>query len=943
MAKKKRRHYIKLNNKIKELFGGLPFDEAAERLPDEELMELMLLLEQQPPTLEREEMIRTLRRLWSDGEFAVRKTIVDYLNARRKKHRPGKTDSSVKATDKVETILGLLEDVDLSPDEEQILLESFLDQRRAKITREKLLAKLEYLRRLKKIRELETRLEVNFNENNQMEFTAPFTLKLEHTDFSKHLLVRSRPIDLSLLESEEEASWTEELQRLKEEAIRAKEEEIDLFLSTLRNHRYLTEEEILRFLRRMPVDGELRHAPIDDSVLERILHETDPKLYLIDSGDHYLIEREKDHEIFGTLLRYRLSLSYEKNFLTAAVWESRDLPILDDLEALNTSTVEQFRAAVESLTERMAQHAQGLELEPGIIERFILQFLEPQIVASGRLKIKEKTKRRILYHFDEYLRPLREKRMREELLAKTIRDFKRLFPIARRLKRRIIFHAGPTNSGKTYAALEKLKKAESGYYLAPLRLLALEGYEKLKEAGIPCSLITGEEEIIDEESTHISSTIEMLNMEVEVERCVIDEIQMIDDRDRGWAWANALIGAPAKEVILTGSENAVTAVEEICAYLGEELEIVRFERKNPLEVMAHPVPARKIEPGTAIVAFSRKEVLTLKQQLSTRYRTSVVYGNLSPEVRREEARRFREGESEVLVATDAIAMGLNLPIRTILFARDNKFDGLRRRELTTAEILQIAGRAGRYGIHEHGHVGALDAATLLTIREKFHAPLPPIRPPFSVMASLEHVLLIGEILETDRLQEILEFFAENMEFEGPFQAANIESMMEIAAIVDEYELDLRSRYHLACAPVSIGSPYIDSVFHRYLAHLERGEAVPYIPPRDLPEHAYTNEELLNAEDRVKEVSLYLWLSFKFREQFPDTQRARDARERLNRFIEDSLKKGDFVKRCRRCGKELDFSYRFSICESCYLKGRRGGGKSWRRRRKDVQRERSAKA
>jgi ATP-dependent RNA helicase SUPV3L1/SUV3 len=926
MAKKKRRHYIKLNNRIKELFGGLPFDEAAGTLGDDELMELMLLLDQQLPELEREEMIRALRRLWSDGEFSVRKQIVDYLSARRKKGAKSPAPSSgTKVKDKVERILELLDDVELSADEEEALLDAFLETRRAKITREKLLNKLHYLRRQRKIRELERALEVHFNVRDEMEFTAEFLIALEHFDFTRHLLVRSRPVDPQWLESEGEDRLLERLRELKEEAIREKREEIALFLSTLRNHRYLSEEEIHRFLRRMPLDGELRHAPIDDEVLERILHSLDPGLYLIDSGEHFIIERERSLELYGAILPYRLNLSYEKNFLYAAVWESRELPIPDDLESLDETTVEQFLAAVESLAERMREQAEGLELEKGVTERFILQFLEPQVLASGRLKIKEKTRRRILYHFSEYLRPLKEKRMREELLAKTIRDFKQLFPLARRLKRRIVFHAGPTNSGKTHAALEKLKAAETGYYLAPLRLLALEGYENLREAGVPCSLITGEEEIIDEESTHISSTIEMLNMEVEVERCVIDEIQMIDDRDRGWAWANALIGAPAKEVILTGSANALKAVEEICDYLGEELEVIHFERMNPLELMNHPVPARKIKPGTAVVAFSRKEVLSLKQQLSTRYRTSVVYGNLSPEVRREEARRFREGESEILVATDAIAMGLNLPIRTILFARDNKFDGLRRRELTSSEILQIAGRAGRYGIHEHGYVGALDAATLLTIREKFHAPLPEIRPPFSVMASLEHVLLIGEILETDRLLEILEFFAENMEFEGPFRAANIESMMEVAAIVDEYELDLRSRYHLACAPVSIGSPWIESVFHRYLTHLEKGEAVPYIPPRELPDHAVTNEELLNAEDRVKEVSLYLWLSFKFRDRFPDTEKARQARERLNRFIENSLKKGDFVKRCRRCGRELDFSYRFSICESCYLKGKKGSG------------------
>jgi ATP-dependent RNA helicase SUPV3L1/SUV3 len=532
----------------------------------------------------------------------------------------------------------------------------------------------------------------------------------------------------------------------------------------------------------------------------------------------------------------------------------------------------------------------------------------------------------------EYLKPFKEKHLREELLAKTIRDFKNLFPLARSLKRKIIFHVGPTNSGKTYAAMQELKNADTGYYLAPLRLLALEGYESLRKDGVAISLITGEEEIIDEESTHISSTIEMLNNAVDVECCVIDEIQMINDRDRGWAWANALIGVPAHRVILTGSTDALNAVIELCNYLEEELEIREFQRMNPLEMLSTPTPLNKVEKQTAVVAFSRKEVLSLKQQLSLDYRVSVVYGNLSPEVRREEARRFREGESDILVATDAIAMGLNLPIKTILFAKDNKFDGLRRRELTPSEVLQISGRAGRYGIEEKGFVGALDTAALKTIEKQFHTPLTDIELPFSVMASLEHVLLIGEILETDNILDILSFFAENMEFDGPFQAANIDSMLEVAAIVSEYHLDLKTRYYLSCAPASISSPYIESVFHRYIRNIEKGSQVLYLPPRDLPEFAQTNDMLLNAEDRVREISLYLWLSFKFPESFQDTQKAIDARIRLNRFIENSLKKGHFVKKCHRCGKVLDFSYRFSICDSCHAKGKRGE-KSYRSRRR----------
>ncbi len=110
------------------------------------------------------------------------------------------------------------------------------------------------------------------------------------------------------------------------------------------------------------------------------------------------------------------------------------------------------------------------------------------------------------------------------------------------MKREIIFHVGPTNSGKTYSALEELKRGDSGYYLAPLRLLALEGYENLIDGGLNASLITGEEEIIDEESTHIASTVEMMNSDVEVDVAVIDEVQMVSDRDRGWAWVNAIIG-----------------------------------------------------------------------------------------------------------------------------------------------------------------------------------------------------------------------------------------------------------------------------------------------------------------------------------------------------------------------------------------------------------------
>ncbi len=931
MAKKKRKYLIKLNNKVRNYFDGLPFDEGIATLDDERLVALSMLLELELPSLSRDEMIRALRRAWSEGDHVQREHIVRYLLQEEKpEHKP---KSSPAPLDKVGKILMILESIEHTKSEENRILESFIETKSSKVTEEKVLRKLTYIRLQSRLKKLEESIDASLNALNEMEFYQSYTFQMKEVDFSKLLLTQSEVLDMEKLWDLEDDAIVEALEREKEKTIIQKQKTIDLFIDHVeRYHPWLSEEQMIQYIKQMSPDTDLYHIPLSFDLVENILMRVNEKYELLESTDHFIIEKPKTFMLFGEKIHYQISVSYAKELLFGTIWRGEELPVAEDLNQVNEELLSHFNLAVDALYDHMLELSEGLNIEESKLESFIIQFLSPQIKTSQTLKLKEKSKRRILYHYSEYLKPLKEKRMREELLAKTIRDFKNLFPLARSLKRKIIFHVGPTNSGKTYEALQKLKAADTGYYLAPLRLLALEGYENLKKEGVPVSLITGEEEIIDEESTHISSTIEMLNNSVDVEVCVIDEIQMIDDRDRGWAWANALIGAPAKTVILTGSSNALSAVVELCKYLDEALEVITFERMNPLTLLDTSTPLSKVEKQSAVIAFSRREVLSFKQQLSAKHRVSVVYGNLSPEVRREEARRFREGESDILVATDAIAMGLNLPIKTILFAKDNKFDGLRRRELTPSEVLQISGRAGRYGIHENGFVGALDDTALQTISKQFHTPLTDIELPFSVMANLEHVLLIGEILETDTLMDILTFFAENMEFDGPFEAANIESMLEIATIVDEYNLDLKTRYHLSCAPASISSPYIESVFHRYIRNIEKGSEVLYIPPRDLPAFAQTNDMLLNAEDRVREISLYLWLSFKFPDYFKDTQKAIDARVRLNHFIENSLKKGHFVKKCRRCGKVLDFSYRFSICDSCHSRGKRGE-KTYRSRRR----------
>jgi ATP-dependent RNA helicase SUPV3L1/SUV3 len=469
-------------------------------------------------------------------------------------------------------------------------------------------------------------------------------------------------------------------------------------------------------------------------------------------------------------------------------------------------------------------------------------------------------------------------------------DLKDTYPTARQMKRKLYFFVGPTNSGKTYSAMQELIKADCGIYLAPLRLLALENYEFLKEQSINSSLITGEEEIFDEDSTHICSTIEMLNFELETDVCVIDEVQMLEDDDRGWAWVNAIIGAPSSKVIMTGSVNALDAIKKIATYLGEELEIIKFQRKNPLEVLKKAIPFREISKGTALIAFSRKEVLKIKSKLSKFFNISVLYGNLSPEVRREEAKRFREGKTNLLIATDAIAMGLNLPIKTILFTTDTKFDGVENRKLTPNEVIQIAGRAGRYGHHEQGFIGATSPSVLQHIDKMFHSPMKTIKPPFKVKATTDQIESFASHLGTKDITKILKFYSKNMKFSGPFKATNISNMIELAQILDKKQaLSLEEKYILAGAPINTKSPLIRDAFFTYVNAIIKNKPCDYRLQISLKTLAQTELDLLRAEDEVKKISLYLWLSYKLPEIFFDTQKAFRTRITVNQYCEDSLK------------------------------------------------------
>ena len=276
-------------------------------------------------------------------------------------------------------------------------------------------------------------------------------------------------------------------------------------------------------------------------------------------------------------------------------------------------------------------------------------------------------------------------------------------PQRRREPQTVIAHLGPTNSGKTHDALAFLAEHGRGVYAGPLRMLAQEAHRRLGAVvgTDQVGLLTGEERI-NEHAPILCCTVEMAPDRGEV--LVLDEVQWADDEERGAAWTELLLAGEYDHVRLLGALDALPLVRR--AFPDAELRV--HERKLPLEFVGAR-QLRALTPGTVLVAFSRKAVLALAGEVNRVKpdRVAVLYGAMPLASRREEIDRFLSGAAEVCVATDVLGHGVNLPCETLLFAETTKFDGESRRDLFPWELAQIAGRAGRFGLVERGHVGVL--------------------------------------------------------------------------------------------------------------------------------------------------------------------------------------------------------------------------------------------
>ena len=481
------------------------------------------------------------------------------------------------------------------------------------------------------------------------------------------------------------------------------------------------------------------------------------------------------------------------------------------------------------------------------------------------------------------------------------------FQKARHLQRTVTLYVGPPNSGKTHAAFERLAQAFDGAYLAPLRLLALEGRDRLVARGVPTSLLTGEENVPADGARVVSSTIEMVGTNKPIDVAVIDEAQMIFDPSRGWAWTQAIVAVPANEVIIICSAYAVPAIENLLGLCGERCTVKHFERKQHVQLLTAPVPTDQLGLGDAVVAFSRRDVLTLRDQIAAGgHPVSVIYGALPPEVRRREAERFASGESHILVATDAIGMGLNLPIRRVLFSTLTKFDGVADRSLSESEVHQIAGRAGRFGMHEEGFAGVLkdaEPAAARMLKELMHKqPRAPVDFKAPVAPNGWHVETISSRLNKTKLREVLDVFMQQLKLDDAhFAVAELEQMLELAEQLDRVaaKLTLKERFIYAQAPVDTRT---ESQVQAYLdwagSHALTGKAGSPWFLADVDGHS----RLDRMEQALRACTLWLWLDLRFPDVYGHLERVVALRGSLNDGIERQLKGKRPLAMVRRAGR-----------------------------------------
>ena len=599
--------------------------------------------------------------------------------------------------------------------------------------------------------------------------------------------------------------------------------------------------------------------------------------------DHFLHLREESGK---TPL-----VSVLRRFVTAAPWigQNENAPLVQKLR-------ENYAAVLCAVAQRDIDTFTAAQPEANI----------DGLLAVGGFPVGELLQHPLSYLYSVFYVPRAIRSSLKLLVALHPKDE---YPEARAMERHFILHIGGTNTGKTYAGFQRLKKARTGVYLAPLRLLALEAQELLLDEGVACSLTTGEEEDRREGDTHVAATAEKLDIAARYDVAVIDECQMIADRERGFAWTRAILGVLAPEVHLCAAPEAKDLLIRIIEGAGDTWEIVNHLRKTPLVCMNHPVDYTDVRPGDALITFSKIGVLSVAEDLRQRGKEpAIIYGALPYSTRRKQMEGFLAGDMQYVVSTDAIGMGLNLPIRRVIFMDTQKFDGTERRDLKPAEIQQIAGRAGRYGMYDKGFVGATE--NLEAIRIGLETVVPPLQEAVAGFSEL----VLG--VDFDLLEVLTEW--NKMPTAAPFVKLDVSRYISLITKIRETGFMLTKEQELRCAniPFDETEDALLQLFYAFLRTVKEGQPLRR-PELTQQRSAYTLPEL---EQFCRKLDLYFSFSKAFgcpvdREEL--AEKREQVAEWINQILLHNLKNN--IRFCPRCGAALPLHQSGRLCAACYRK------------------------
>lgn len=474
-------------------------------------------------------------------------------------------------------------------------------------------------------------------------------------------------------------------------------------------------------------------------------------------------------------------------------------------------------------------------------------------------------------------------------------------------------HSGKTNSGKTYNSIKRLKEVGSGVYLAPLRLLAWEVYETLNSENYRCDLITGEEQLTSENARITASTIEMMDYSKEHDVVIIDEAFMISDKDRGKAWLKAILNSKAKEIHIITNEEALGLISELLTLTNRIFEVKKYDRLQNFKFSDNEFKLSKSIPKRGVfVTFSRINVLLNKVKLQNLgFNVSILYGNLPPEVKKQQISDFISGKTDFLVTTDVIGMGLNVPCDYLVFLETDKYDGRINRGLNSIEVKQIAGRTGRYGMSsENAFVSAMTKGQLNYIKSSYNlksnvnsAYMGMDYETFSLFPEETPIhLRVGYFKETDFIPEKLKHLVHK---------EDVSKYLEIHRTVDKKELTLREKWIFLTAPVKANN----------LGYFQ-GCITKYIRDKRLHKPSVNSSVSIDAkiiEDNISQMELYLNLTRNLPFEDSDKKFILEKKQALiNRLTEIIMsKKLSSKKKCKLCTKMISITSPYAYCNECY--------------------------